>query len=166
MASNYLEQLLVEWYEYQGYFVRNNVLVGKREKGGYKAELDIVAFNPEKKHLVHLEPSMDTDSWEKRESRYSKKFKYGREFIPQLFKGMQLPDKIDQYAVFVFASKLNHETIGGCEIKLLPDLLSEIFSSIKEKRIENNAISEHLPLIRTLQFVYQYRNAVNLFDNK
>jgi len=51
MASNYLEQLLVEWYEYQGYFVRNNVLVGKRNQGGYETELDIVAFHPEKNTL-------------------------------------------------------------------------------------------------------------------
>ena len=41
---NFLEQLVREWYEYQGYFVRQNVNVGKRAKGGYECELDIVAF--------------------------------------------------------------------------------------------------------------------------
>jgi hypothetical protein len=160
MASNYLEQLLVEWYEYQGYFVRNNVLVGKRNQGGYETELDIVAFHPEKKHLVHLEPSMDADSWDKREARYAKKFEYGRKYIPELFKGLVLPDNIDQYAVFVFASKTNHQTIGGGKIILLSELLTEIISSIKDKDIQSNAVSEHMPLIRTLQFVCQYREAI------
>ena len=28
MAHNFLEQLVAEWYEYQGYFVRRNVMVG------------------------------------------------------------------------------------------------------------------------------------------
>ena len=28
MAHNHLEQMIAEWYEYQGYFVRRNVFVG------------------------------------------------------------------------------------------------------------------------------------------
>jgi hypothetical protein len=30
MAVNFLEQLVAEWYEYDGYFIRRNVKVGKR----------------------------------------------------------------------------------------------------------------------------------------
>lgn len=72
MANNYLEQLVAEWYEYHGYFIRQNVLVGKRPKGGYEGELDIVAFHPESKHLAHIEPTMDAHSWAKREERFEK----------------------------------------------------------------------------------------------
>ena len=60
---NFLEQLIAEWYEYQGYYVKRNIRVGKLPKGGYEEELDIVAFHPEKNSLVHIEPSMDADSW-------------------------------------------------------------------------------------------------------
>ncbi len=63
MATNYLEQLIAEWYEYKGYYVRRNLLVGKRVKGGFECELDVVTFNPKAKHLVHIEPSMDANSW-------------------------------------------------------------------------------------------------------
>ncbi|MDB5072672.1 MAG: hypothetical protein JWM87_3783 [Candidatus Eremiobacteraeota bacterium] len=45
-VPNFLEQLVAEWYEYRGYFVRRNVLVGRRSQGGQDGELDIVAFNP------------------------------------------------------------------------------------------------------------------------
>jgi len=31
---NFLEQLAAEWYEFRGYFVRRNVRVGPRPKGG------------------------------------------------------------------------------------------------------------------------------------
>jgi hypothetical protein len=58
-VSNFLEQLVAEWLEYRGYFVRRNVKVGKRKKGGYEGELDIVGFHPLQKHLVHYETSMD-----------------------------------------------------------------------------------------------------------
>jgi len=71
MAHNHLEQLLAEWYEYKGYIVKRNLQVGKRKKGGFECELDIVAFHPELKHLVHLEPSLDADSWAVREQRFS-----------------------------------------------------------------------------------------------
>jgi hypothetical protein len=32
---NYIEQLISEWYEYKGYYVRRNIKVGRRKSGGY-----------------------------------------------------------------------------------------------------------------------------------
>ena len=49
---NFLEQLVAEWYEFNGYFVRRNVKVGPRAKGGHDGELDVVAFHPGRKSLV------------------------------------------------------------------------------------------------------------------
>jgi hypothetical protein len=54
---NFLEQLAAEWYEFRGYFVRRNIRVGLRPRGGYESELDVVAFDPDKGHLVHIEAS-------------------------------------------------------------------------------------------------------------
>ena len=84
MPGNYLEQLVAEWYEYQGYFVRQNILDGKRDKGGYAGELDVIAFSPTLNHLVHVEPSMYADSWARMEESYLKKFQLGRQYIPTL----------------------------------------------------------------------------------
>lgn len=39
MANSHLEQMVAEWYEYQGYFIRRNVLVGRRDRGGFESEL-------------------------------------------------------------------------------------------------------------------------------
>ncbi len=84
MANNYLEQLAAEWHEFRGYVVRRNVRVGKRAAGGHESELDVVAFNPKTRHLVHIEPSMDAQGWPDREKRLRKKFKAGRKYIPAL----------------------------------------------------------------------------------
>ena len=54
MAANYLEQLIAEWYEYQGVFVRRNVLVGKLPRGGHECELDVVAFHAQEQRLFTL----------------------------------------------------------------------------------------------------------------
>ena len=160
MANNFLEQLVAEWYEYQGYFVRRNVPVGKRSRGGYECELDIVAFDPVKRHLVHIEPSMDAESWEQREQRFGKKFAAGLKHIPGLFPGLDLPEKIEQIAIFAFASRANHPTLAGRKVLLVSDLMREIIEDLSDKKIVSAAVPEHHPILRTLQFVVEYRKKV------
>ena len=160
MAGNYLEQLVAEWYEYNGYFVRQNVWVGKRPNGGYECEVDIVAFHPRNKHLVHIEPSMDADSWPTREARYTKKFEAGRKYIPALFEGLDLPAKIEQQALLRYASKKNHTMLGGGQIVLVPELLERIFQAMLDKPMESQAVSENLPILRSFQLVSDYKDVV------
>src|SRR5262245_47026986 len=111
MATNVLEQLVAEWYEYRGYFIRRNVREGRREKGGHECELDVVALNPQTKHLVHVEPSLDALSWDKREENFKRKFAAGKKHIPSLFQGLELPAEIEQIALLGFASKKNKATL-------------------------------------------------------
>jgi hypothetical protein len=160
MAANFLEQLIAEWYEYNHYFVRRNILVGRLPKGGFECELDVVAYNPVKPHLVHIEPSMDADSWAIREKRYKKKFDAGRKYIPEFFEGLQLPNDIEQVAVLVFASKTNHSTLGGGKLVLIDELLNEIFHEFKNKHLASDAIPEHLTIMRSFQFVAEYKQVI------
>ena len=158
---NHLEQLVAEWHEYRGYFVRRNIHVGKRAGGGYECELDVVAFHPGLKHLVHVEPSMDAHSWEKREQRYAKKFIAGRKFIPKLFDGIDVPIEIDQIALFGIGSNVNNEKIGGGRVLMMTDFLSEITTDLRSKRIEKQAVSEQYPLLRTIQFMCQHQKVLS-----
>lgn len=159
MANNFLEQLAAEWYEYQGYFVRRNVRVGKLAAGGYECELDVVAFNPETKHLVHIEPSMDADSWSIREQRFKKKFDAGRRHIPKLFRGFELPSRIEQMAVLGFAGR-TRATVGGGTVVLVADLLREIIQHIHGTSLTYSAIPEQFTILRTLQLVSDYAEDV------
>ncbi|MGA2616976.1 MAG: hypothetical protein ABSF26_05145 [Thermoguttaceae bacterium] len=158
MAGNHLEQLIAEWYEYQGYFVRRNVLVGPRAKGGYECELDVVAFKPCEKKLVHIEPSLDAASWENREKRYTKKFAAGRKYIPELFEGLDVPAAIDQIALFYLVGKANRTIIGGGRIMLVPELLREIIDGLSRHKIAKQAITENFPLLRTIRWVAQLKD--------
>jgi hypothetical protein len=156
---NHLEQLVAEWYEYRGYFIRRNIQVGPRPKGGYECELDVVAFHPTQNHLVHIEPSMDADSWAKREARYTKKFEAGRKYIPGLFKGIDLPDDIEQIALLGFASNSNVKKLAGGRVMTTSELFVEIVSEISGKKVAKAAIPEQYPLLRTLQFACEHRKA-------
>lgn len=160
MANNFLEQLVAEWYEYQGYFVRRNVPVGKRARGGYDSELDVVAFNPTLRHLVHIEPSLDAESWEKRERLFRRKFEAGRRHIPELFDGFELPPDIEQIAILVFASRSNHPTLGGGKVLLISDLMRQIMEELSDKKPNAILVPEHHTILRTLQFVIEYRKKV------
>lgn len=154
---NFLEELVAEWYEFQGYFVRRNVLVGKRAKGGYEGELDVVAFHPEERQLVHIEPSMDALSWKRRNERFGKKFRLGRKHIPNLFQGLNLPKEMDQIALLQFASKKNHDTVGGGQLMLVSELMVEILAELRDQRVASSAVGEDKPILRTLQFVAEHR---------
>jgi hypothetical protein len=78
---NHLEKLTRQYYDWKGYLVKGNVKVKPLSHGGWAGELDIVAYHPQTKHLVHIEPSIDAHSWDKREKRFEKKFSFGREYI-------------------------------------------------------------------------------------
>ena len=155
MAGNHLESLVAEWYEFLGYFVRTNVQVGKRPEGGYKCELDVVGFHPEQRSLVHIEPSLDADSWPTREKRYTKKFEAGRKYIPELFAGMAIPDEIDQIALFVYSGR-TRERIAGGQVVLIQDFMEKIRAGIQHRDVARAAIPQRFPLLRTLQFAAQY----------
>ena len=93
---NHLEQLVDEWLQYKGYFVRVSVPVGPRPKGGFEGELDVVALNFNHKHLVHVECSLDADSWEHRSQKFGRKFERGRKYVRRVFEGLPLPELLDQ----------------------------------------------------------------------
>jgi len=43
------------------YFVHRDLWVGLASDGSYECELDVVAFHPTRRHLVHIEPSLEGD---------------------------------------------------------------------------------------------------------
>ncbi len=155
MSGNHLEELVAECYELQGFFVRRNIQVGKRRQGGYECELDIVAFHPGTRKLIHIEPSLDSDTWEERERRYSKKFEAGRRHIPALFQGVALPAEIEQIALFVYGGA-GRATLAGGRVVFVRDFMLEVLEHIRERPLSRAAIPEQYPLLRTLQFAAEY----------
>lgn len=153
MPANHLEQLVAEHYELQGYFVRRNVLVGRRPKGGYECELDVVAFHPTEQRLIHIECSGDALSWAKREERFKRKFAAGEKYIPGLFNGQRIPDRIEKRALLTFGSGRSRGTLGGADLVPLPVFLREVVHGLKGRSLQASAVSENMPLVRTIQMM-------------
>jgi hypothetical protein len=153
---NFLEQIVAEWLEYQGYFVRRNVLVGKRAKGGYECELDVVGFHPGRRHLVHIEPSSDAHSWAKRIERYDKKFKAGRQYIPEIFAGFKPLPELEQIALFGYGGRGPSAMIAGGRVMLIGDWLKTILDDLATKPTASHAVPEQYICLRTAQFVFHF----------
>lgn len=153
--ANHLEQLTSEWLEYCGYYVRQSVLVGKSEKGGFEGELDIVALNPVTRHLLHVECSLDADPWEKREFRFTAKFQRGRTYVPSLFSGLDLPTTLDQVALLQFGGG-DRATLAGARLVWVADFVADMLSDLQSRRPDKAAVPSTLPLLRTLQLAAHF----------
>lgn len=149
---NHLEALTAEWLNYRGYFIRTAVKVGKRAKGGWGGELDVVGFNVSTQHFLHVECSIDAFSWSKREEHFKRKFLAGQRHARALFEGMVLPDELDQVVVHGYAgSPDKHRKLGGGRLVTSEELTAEIINGIPDTT-RTNAVPEFHALLRTLQF--------------
>lgn len=145
---NHLEQLVAEWLQYRGYFVRVSVQVGKRAQGGFEGELDVVGMDLATNHFIYVECSLDADSWPKRHERFAAKFERGRGFIKDVFRGMTVPDVLEQVVVLQFASGSVRE-VGGARLVLVRELIHEINDGLKGTSPQSSAVPSNLPLLRT-----------------
>jgi hypothetical protein len=151
----YLEQLASEWYEYQGYLVRRNLWVGLEADGSYECELNVVAFHPTHRHVVQIEPILDFLSWKERERHFRTKFEAGKKYLHRTFGEPSI--RIEQIALIVSSDDPHRRTVAGGKIVLLSDLLGEILKKLCCFSISAYMLPEQWPLLRTLQFVAEYR---------
>jgi hypothetical protein len=150
---SHLEDLLCEYYEWQGYIVRRNVKVGRLNHGGWEGELDVVAYHPTTGDLLHLEPSIDALSWDKREAIFAKKFAVGRKYIfTDVFPWLDESLELSQIAVLT--SGASRKELAGGEVITIDELASEIRVRIKEEgKMSSRAIPEQFHLLRTIQLI-------------
>lgn len=147
---NHLEQIVAEWLQYRGYFVRMGVQVGPLQKGGFAGELDVVGIHLRNNHLIHVECSLDAESWARRQEVFSAKFERGRRFIRDVFQDLPLPELPDQVAVLQSAGG-NVREVGGARLVTVRELIHEIYDGLKGTTPLSGAVPSNLPLLRTLQ---------------
>lgn len=149
---NHLEKLTRQYYDWKGYLVKGNVKVGRLVHGGWGGELDIVAYHPQTKHLVHIEPSIDAHSWSKREERFEKKFRFGREYIyKEVFPWLSKDTPLEQIAILITSSR---KKLCGGKVISIDEFIKQIKLEISALGVmAKNAIPEKYDLLRTIQMI-------------
>jgi len=152
----FLEQLVAEWYAYRGFFVRTNVKFGKRPAGGYEGEIDVAAFDPKTKRLIHIEASTDADSWPERKKRFTKKFGDAKRHYKEIF-DFQF-DSIENRAIVGFSRRTLNEIDFGSNIKvvLVPEFVREVTEFLTGLSPMKSAVPEGYSLLRAIQFAAAY----------
>jgi len=148
---NFLEQLVAEWYAFNGCFVQTNLKFGKREAGGYEGEIDVIAFHPSTKIITHVETSGDADSWEERRQRFAKKFNTAQKYYSELFQFDY--NKVEKVAIVGYGSKCPAGVLfdKNVTIKTVPEFIAEITAVLGQQDVTKRAVPEHWPIIRALQ---------------
>ena len=154
---NFLESLVAEWYEYSGYFVRSNPRTRKRPNGGWDVELDVLAYAPSDRCLIHIETSGDANSWQERKDRFlKKKFILSQEEYESLI-GSSI-NTIERIAVVGWgATKTDLNWGVGIRVQLIPELIEEITSKLQETSPLKQAVPESFPLLRSMQMALAFK---------
>ncbi|OEF98273.1 hypothetical protein [Desulfuribacillus alkaliarsenatis] len=159
MVNNFLETLLTQWYVYQGYFVKNNVNFGKRSNGGYEGEIDVLAYDPINKKLVHIETSNDSKTWEKRVDIINKKFNAASFHYSSILPSVHF-NSVDKIAIYSLNQSIDKKYLSNLDknitVKSIPEVFKEISISLKDKSPRKEAVSETFPLLRAIQFTSNY----------
>ena len=158
---NFLEQVAAEWFTYTGHFVRTNIKLNPRPNGGYDNEIDILAYQPETRELIHAEPSSDANSWEERKTKYlTKKFVFSDDQYSILI-GKAKVNKLRKLAITGFgkSSKSSLDWGNGIEVVLIPSFIMKITEVLSEKSPLKEAVPEGFPILRGMQFALHYRSA-------
>jgi len=152
---NFLEQLAAEWYAYRGYLVRTNVKFAKRKEGGYSGEMDVVAFHPEERSLVHIEVSMDADSWEERREKLLKRFERARRHYDELFpfRGLSV-----QEVVVAGWGRTHPEGVfpEGVTVKTPAEFVRDIVTELRKHDLRKDIVPEEYPVLRAMQMAIHW----------
>ncbi len=171
---NFLEQLAAEWYEYQGYFVRTNIKFGRRPRGGYIGEMDVIGYKPETNDFIHIEASTDANNWQKRKEIFERKFTDARKYYMEIFPFKQMGIKPRQIALVGFNLNPSPQTISwkssapsnslwgdiNIEVIHIPNFFKQVNTELKNKNPQNDAIPETYPLLRSIQYSAFYNRQV------
>ena len=152
---NFLEQLVNEWFEYQGSFVLTNQKFGRLGHGGWQGEMDIAAFDPLTGSLTHVEVSIDADTWAKRRTRIGQKFDSAEPFYSELFPFAAPP--IRQLAIIGTSPKPKTRLgLPKVEEMSIPEFVHQVTAGLADAHPLRAAVPEHLPSLRAMQFALHW----------
>ena len=87
-----------------------------------------------------------------------KKFRVGRKYIPELFKGLEIPQEIEQVCLLGFGSNINHPYLAGGKVITVSEFLSKIMQEIGKSNMHKKTMSDGHHILRTLQFITQNKS--------
>jgi hypothetical protein len=146
---NFLEQLAAEWYSWNHYFVRTNVPTEKLLHGGHSGELDVLAYEPKTKKLIHIETSSDTWTLERRKATLRRKMRWSHRQYERAL-GIDV-GTVRKIAVAGWTASVKDRRWGDIEVMSIGEFVKMIWVRLSTKDSMNIMVPEGFPLLRTIQ---------------
>jgi hypothetical protein len=156
---NFLEQLAAEWFQYRGFLVRTNARARKRARGGWDSELDVLAYKPADRSLIHIETSADTDSWQVRKKRFlGEKFILSKDDYEKLLEARL--ERISKVVIIGLSESTKENLNWGSDIEVwpIPFFIGQITLILRKRHPTRNAVPEGFPILRGIQMTLAYEN--------
>ena len=139
--------------------MKTNLKFGKMPDGGYKGEMDVIAFHPQTKEFVHVEASTGAVSWENQCETIERKFELAWQHYDDRFQFPKGSTRLIAISGFGrVAPAWAKERLGKSKITLesVPEFFRKVTADIQDRPITKGTISETLPLLRAIQFALHY----------
>lgn len=150
----WLEQLVQEYYDIQGYWVRTNVNYGPGRRGGYSGDADVLAFEPHNRVLVHLEVSMGAEKWEEKKATVTKKFKKAKDHYEAMCPHPFV--RTEKVAITGWSSSPAPITIPGVDIWTLGQFMHKVVELVTNRFRGSKLPPEQYPLLRAVSFTCKF----------
>ena len=149
---NFVEELVAEWLQKNGWLVSKNVRYGPRREGGFEGECDLLAFHPKRGEYLHVECSQAGGARALAE-RFLEQFKKAKKWYPELMPGSN--GKVDRLAVGGWG--LEPAAIGeSIQIKTIRQFVADLCRELEPPVPFGKIVPEKFPLLRAIQLAVAY----------
>jgi len=162
MGFNFLEELVAQWYEFKGFFIRRNIQFGVGTQGGREGEIDLLAFNPSTKEAIHIETAVPSLSYKEFGESHRKKFEGAEKYYKELLNPNINPNSVKKISI-VHTSSIprkdsikTFESIAGSKLIHLSVLLDEIITELEKQDPKSHIIEESYSLLRMSQILIHH----------
>ena len=158
MKVNFREQLIAEWYELRGYFVRTNEKWPNRRRN--EGDMDVLALCPETRNLIHIEIASSEGKKGQWVRKTKEKFNSDDSFYMENFH----VDSVKRVAIVGSGWAANDAAVK--ELKdhnITLQSLGQIYEEIGKKITDDwwperdKSIPETLPILKGIQYALRYR---------
>jgi len=154
----FLDQLAAEWYSYkEGYFVRMNVPLRKRERGGHEGDADVIGLRlkDNKIQVIHIENSQAAQSFEEHLQALKKKFEKAANNYENIV-GCKC-DKVFKVGICTCSKKKGDvNKKSDIEVYTTSEFLKMITKELNKIHPGRSGVPETFPMLRAIQFILHY----------
>ena len=159
MKVNFREQLIAEWYELRGYFVRTNEKWPDGHGRRRSEDMDVLALCPTTRKLIHIETtSSEYKNWV--EKYRGRKFHSDDSFYMENFHA----DSVQRVAIVGSGAGPNDNAAKKLkDHNITLQSFGQLYEEIEEKIRDDwwpetkKAIPETLPILKGIQYALRYQ---------